>query len=88
MDFHDLCPSGRVCKGNALLHSLQDAAGGGLETVAKQAWTDVGRLSNLGLDAVNFGPGLTAQAHQQGEYASRRLLEEARQLLEAWIFPE
>lgn len=82
----DLCPSGRVCADNALLRALTQTAGGAIETVAKQAWTDVGRLSNMGLDAVNFGPGLTAQAHQRGEYASRELLAASLELLERWLW--
>lgn len=35
---------------------------------AKQAWTDVARLAQAGVPAVNYGPGLTAQAHRSGEY--------------------
>lgn len=66
VEFTDLSPAGRVCKDNPVLREFISRYG--LETEAKQAWTDVGRLSEYGIDAVNFGPGDTAQAHQKNEY--------------------
>lgn len=81
----DLCPSGRVCGDNALLAELR-ALTPETATVAKQAWTDVGRLSHIGVDAINFGPGHTAQAHQVGEYADRALLAENEEILMRWLF--
>jgi len=87
IEITDLCPSGRVCYDNAHLAALREAAGEGSETRAKQAWTDVGRLSEMGIDAINFGPGSGDQAHQVGESCSREKLEAARLVLERWLFP-
>jgi len=71
----DRAPSGPVCTGNPLYQKL--LATTGLRAEAEQAWTDVARLGAMGIDAVNYGPGETAQAHQAGESASVPALEDA-----------
>jgi succinyl-diaminopimelate desuccinylase len=81
----DLCPSGRVCADNPLLATLREAAGGDKSLRAKQAWTDVGRLSEMGIEAINFGPGSGSQAHQVGEFCLRSNLEASRVAMEAWL---
>ncbi|MBX5481272.1 MAG: succinyl-diaminopimelate desuccinylase [Myxococcaceae bacterium] len=68
IEFTDLSPAGRVCEDNPFFQQLLRLSGAPAES--KQAWTDVARLSAHGIDAVNFGPGETAQAHQVNESAS------------------
>ena len=70
----DVCPSGRVCGDNALMLQLRSSRSPPIPTSAKQAWTDVGRLSDMGMDAINYGPGAGAQAHQVGEWCSREAI--------------
>ena len=67
LELTDFAPAGRVCSDNPHFAKLVSATGA--PAAAKQAWTDVGRLSQAGLDAVSFGPGETAQAHQARESA-------------------
>jgi succinyl-diaminopimelate desuccinylase len=79
----DRSPSGRVCADNRHFQRLVALTGRPAE--AKQAWTDVARLSEWGLDAVNYGPGETAQAHQRGESASVEALGHAYETLRALL---
>jgi succinyl-diaminopimelate desuccinylase len=65
VDFVDLCPSGPACLDNPHLQRLLASTGAKIEP--KQAWTDVARLGVHGIDAVNFGPGDPAEAHQIAE---------------------
>lgn len=82
----DRSPAGKVCARNP--HYQRLARVTGAKATPKQAWTDVARLTVRGIDAVNYGPGLTEKAHQVGEWAPvdeialcyrgiRRFLEEA-----------
>lgn len=79
----DRAPSGPVCTSNPLYRTL--LASTGLRAEPKQAWTDVARLGAMGIDAVNYGPGETAQAHQAGESASVPALEDAYRKLRAFL---
>jgi succinyl-diaminopimelate desuccinylase len=54
----------------------------------KQAWTDVARLAEVGVPALNFGPGLTAQAHQAGERVPVANLHAARAALDRFLRPD
>lgn len=56
-----------------------------LPLAAKQAWTDVARLVAAGVPSVNFGPGLTGQAHQAGEFVPVSNLESARDQLARFL---
>jgi succinyl-diaminopimelate desuccinylase len=81
--FTDLSPAGRVCHDNSLFQRLLGVTR--LPAEAKQAWTDVARLSEFGVDAVNFGPGETAQAHQANESAPIPALAVAYERLAAFL---
>ncbi len=81
--FTDLSPSGRVCADNPYFQRLLALTGVAAES--KQAWTDVARFSEAGVDAVNFGPGESAQAHQAGESAPVEALGPAFECLAKFL---
>jgi succinyl-diaminopimelate desuccinylase len=58
-------PPGGVVSDSPLVRRLLAAGAHGIEP--KQAWTNVGDFTAHGIDAVNFGPGLTAYAHRRDE---------------------
>lgn len=61
----DIAPAAEVKETELFKDCIQQL---GKPVKAKQAWTDVAQLCRLGIAAFNFGPGLTAQAHQKNEY--------------------
>jgi succinyl-diaminopimelate desuccinylase len=69
----DLSPSAPSFADHPLVRRLAERTGAGVEP--KQAWTDVARLAACGVPAVNFGPGATSQAHQQGEWVEVAAIE-------------
>ena len=78
-------PAASVAVDNPLVHRLREI--GGFALTPKQAWTPVAQFAELGLDAVNFGPGATRFAHAQDEQvevaALERSLDALRVLLTA-----
>jgi succinyl-diaminopimelate desuccinylase len=79
----DRSPSGRVCLDHPWVKQL--AEGGRLPITSKQAWTDVARFGVRGIDAINFGPGATSQAHQANEWIEVAALERGAATLASWI---
>jgi succinyl-diaminopimelate desuccinylase len=81
--WRDLSPSAPPFASHPLVRRLVEAGVHGVEP--KQAWTDVARFAQLGVAAVNFGPGDNAQAHQRNESTSIAGLVEGRAILLRWL---
>jgi len=79
----DRSPAGRPHAKHPLVDKL--AACGVRAIEPKQAWTDVARFDQVGVPAVNFGPGTQAQAHQRNEYTELGLLLEGYRILERFL---
>jgi succinyl-diaminopimelate desuccinylase len=79
----DLSPSCPAFADHPLVARLRDRTGIAVEP--KQAWTDVARLAAHGVPAANLGPGATAQAHQQGEWAEAAALARSHRLYETFL---
>lgn len=82
IEVRDAAPAGEVYLNHPLLTPWREREG--LEVAPKQAWTDVARLTQRGIPAVNYGPGETAQAHQADEWCSIASLERNYRAL--WSF--
>ena len=76
-------PSAPVVVETPLVDRLR--AAGDLEVLPKQAWTPVAELAEAGVDAVNFGPGATAQAHRREEHVEIDALERVFRVLRDFL---
>ncbi|MDH5560937.1 MAG: succinyl-diaminopimelate desuccinylase [Deltaproteobacteria bacterium] len=85
IEFVDECPSADVVVKNDLLREFKEL--GQFEMKAKQAWTDIARLSAIGIPAVNFGPGDPSQAHQKNEFVLINDLAENYRYFERYLYP-
>jgi succinyl-diaminopimelate desuccinylase len=52
---------------------------------AKLGWTDVARFAELGIPAVNYGPGVPEIAHTPGEYVEVAAIASCETRLRAWL---
>lgn len=66
VDIVDRAPPAPPFRGEPLVDAVVEAVGA--EIGGKQGWTDVARFAQIGVPALNYGPGISSQAHQEGEY--------------------
>ena len=57
----------------------------GAEPKPKYGWTDVARFSELGVPAVNFGPGDALLAHKDNEHVEAEAVRACLRALQKWL---
>ena len=82
----DTAPAAPVPELHPMLERLVEVSQAPL--AAKQAWTDVARLAQYDVAAVNYGPGETSQAHQVAESVAVDSLDAAYSALHRFLTQE
>lgn len=79
----DAAPGARPGLDQPIARAFVDAIGA--EPKPKFGWTDVARFSELGVPAVNFGPGDPLKAHADDEYVEGSEIRECVRALTTWL---
>ena len=82
----DVPPSGAVPSDQPLFAAFVERSGAACR--GKQAWTDVAQFSELGVPALNFGPGNPHLAHKDDERVELAALEQCREILHDFLTGE
>lgn len=85
--YTDLAPGARPGLDDPLAGDFVRAVttASGTEPRAKLGWTDVARFGELGIPAVNFGPGDPELAHSDDERCLVAQIDQCRAALAAWL---
>jgi succinyl-diaminopimelate desuccinylase len=75
-------PSAPPALANPLVARLRDLVP---DVAPKQAWTPVAQFAERGIDAINYGPGLTRYAHRADEQIPIANLEQAYETLRSFL---
>ncbi|WP_084957427.1 succinyl-diaminopimelate desuccinylase [Thermoactinospora rubra] len=81
--FTDGAPAARPGLTHPVAAAFAAAVGGAPR--AKLGWTDVARFAELGVPAVNYGPGDPNLAHQREEHVSLQQVVAAERAMVAWL---
>jgi succinyl-diaminopimelate desuccinylase len=83
VEFVDLAPG--ALPGLSAPAAKEFIAAVGAAPQAKLGWTDVSRFAEMGVPALNFGPGDPNLAHTREEHVEVEKIEAGAQILRAWL---
>ncbi len=86
LEIVSVSPSGKVASSNE--HFARLVSAGNFAVAPKQAWTPVAQFTEIGIDAVNLGPGATSLAHTRDEAISLLQMERTYDALMTFLSDE